>query len=114
MAPTAQAPANPAVLAWARRGAGVPEHHAAKRAGVPVERLLEWERGDSHPSIAQLRALAELYKRPLAVFFFDSVPKDFSVMKSFRRLPTATKHDSRRSWRRRPVRPSCAEKSPYS
>lgn len=87
MAPTAEAPANAAVLAWARRTAGVPDRQAAKRAGVPVERLLEWERGEARPTVAQLRALAELYKRPLAVFFFDEVPKDFSVMKSFRRLP---------------------------
>lgn len=87
MAPSAEAPANPAVLAWARRSAGVPDHHAAKRAGVPVARLMEWELGESRPTVAQLRALAELYKRPLAIFFFDAVPKDFSVMKSFRRLP---------------------------
>jgi Zn-dependent peptidase ImmA (M78 family)/transcriptional regulator with XRE-family HTH domain len=87
MAASAQAPVNAAVLAWARRGVGVPDVHAAKKAGVPVERLHEWERGESKPSIAQLRHLAELYKRPLAVFFFDEVPKDFSVMKSFRRLP---------------------------
>lgn len=87
MAHSAEAPVNAAVLAWARRTAGVPEAHAAKKAGVKVERLREWESGASLPSIAQLRALADLYKRPLAVFFFDSVPKDFSVMKYFRRLP---------------------------
>jgi Zn-dependent peptidase ImmA (M78 family)/DNA-binding XRE family transcriptional regulator len=82
-----EAPVNAAVLAWARRTAGVAGQHAAKTANVTVERLLEWEKGTSRPSIAQLRHLADLYKRPLAVFFLKEVPKDFAVMKSFRRLP---------------------------
>lgn len=87
MAQSAEAPVNAVVLLWARKGAGVPDVQAAKKAGVPVERLREWESGASKPSIAQLRALADLYKRPLAVLLLDEVPKDFSVMRHFRRLP---------------------------
>ncbi len=87
MPPSAEAPVNGAVLKWARNGVGVPDVHAAKKAGVPVERLREWERGASKPTVAQLRALADLYKRPVAALLLDEVPKDFSVMKHFRRLP---------------------------
>ncbi len=87
MALSAEAPVNPSILVWARHSIGVPEAHAAKKANVPLARLHEWETGAQKPSIAQLRNLADLYKRPLAVFFLDEVPRDFSVMKNFRRLP---------------------------
>jgi transcriptional regulator with XRE-family HTH domain len=84
---TAEAPVNAKVLVWARKNAGVAELHAAKRAGVDLERFRTWEAGEARPTIAQLRHLADLYKRPLAFFFLEEVPKDFAVMKAFRRLP---------------------------
>lgn len=87
MAQSAEAPVNAAVLLWARNSAGIPDDHAAKKAGVHVDRLREWEGGKALPSIAQLRALADIYKRPLAVLLLDEVPKDFSVMRHLRRLP---------------------------
>lgn len=90
MPQSAEAPVSAAVLLWSRNSAGVPDVHAAKKAGVPVERLREWESGASQPSIAQLRALADLYKRPVAVLLLDEVPKDFSVMRHFRRLPDSS------------------------
>jgi Zn-dependent peptidase ImmA (M78 family)/transcriptional regulator with XRE-family HTH domain len=65
----------------------VADLHAAKRAGVDVERFRSWEAGEARPSVAQLRHLADLYKRPLVFFFLDEVPQDFAVMKAFRRLP---------------------------
>jgi Zn-dependent peptidase ImmA (M78 family) len=43
--------------------------------------------------MAQLRSLADLYKRPLAVFFLEELPRDFSVMKFFRRLPDSPETD---------------------
>lgn len=56
-----------------------------------MERLLQWEAGRERPSIAQLRALANAYKRPLAVFFLPRPPVDFDVMSlpDFRRVPGA-------------------------
>ena len=77
----------PELLVWARTSAHFQPHVAAKKANVPVERLLEWEAGGSSPTINQLRTLANIYKRPLAVFFLPAAPKQFDAMRDFRRLP---------------------------
>ncbi len=71
-------PANvkPEILEWARTSALVPIEDAVLRLKMPVD---QWEKGDGKPSIAELRKLADLYKRPLAVFFLSEVP-DFPVM----------------------------------
>ena len=60
---------------------------AAVRAGIEVERLRQWEQGQEHPSIAQLRKLGEVYKRPIAVFFLPAPPQGFDPQREFRRLP---------------------------
>ena len=64
----------PELLVWARTSARYRVHEAAKKAGVSAERLAEWESGGSAPTINQLRTLANIYKRPLAVFFCRSLP----------------------------------------
>ena len=60
---------------------------AAKRINVPADRLRAWEEGTQELTVAQLRKAAEVYKRPLAVFFLPRPPKDFKAMRDFRRLP---------------------------
>jgi Zn-dependent peptidase ImmA (M78 family) len=77
----------PELLVWARKSAHLQPHIAARKASVPVERLLDWETGNSSPTINQLRTLANIYKRPLAVFFLPAVPQQFDAMRDFRRLP---------------------------
>ena len=52
--------------------------------------LRAWEDGADRPSIAQVRKLGEIYKRPLAVFFLQEPPKDFDAQREFRRLPGVT------------------------
>ena len=84
---SAEAQINPSVLEWARRNAGIELAAAAKRAAVSQERVIEWETGASKPTIAQLRSLARLYRRPLALFFLPQPPRDFTSMHDFRRLP---------------------------
>ena len=84
-----EVPVNPATLLWARKRASATLEQSAKKAGVDEARIEAWEKGDEKPTVAQLRHLADLYKRPLAFFFLDEVPKDFTVMKAFRRLPDA-------------------------
>ncbi|WP_419697186.1 ImmA/IrrE family metallo-endopeptidase [Mesorhizobium muleiense] len=39
------------------------------------------------PSLPQLRKIAELFKRPLAVFYLPKPPSNFQVMRDLRRLP---------------------------
>jgi len=75
------------LLVWARRSAGYELHDAARKAQVKPDQLESWERGDSRPSIPQLRKLGRVYKRPLAVFFLPEPPMDFQPMRDFRRLP---------------------------
>ena len=77
----------PAVLVWARSSAGYEVEEAAAKLKVTSERLAAWERGDDQPSIPQLRSLAGLYKRPLAVFYLPEPPLYFQPMHDFRRLP---------------------------
>jgi len=84
-----RAAVKPELLVWARESARYQVHEAAKKASVSAERLTEWESGDSSPTINQLRTLANIYKRPLAVFFLPEPPRQFDAMRDFRRLPDA-------------------------
>ncbi len=80
----------PSVLEWARRSVGMSLEDAARKLAQPIARIEEWEQGVSAPTMAQLRRISEVYKRPLAVFFLDSPPRDFDALHDFRRLPAAT------------------------
>lgn len=77
----------PELLVWARTSAGFDVPEAAGRLGINEERLSAWEAGTDSPSIPQLRKLATLFKRPLAVFYLQQVPTDFQVLRDLRRLP---------------------------
>jgi len=47
-----------------------------------------WERGEAFPTYVQLETLAyNIYKRPLAIFFFPEPPEEESIDRSFRTLP---------------------------
>jgi Zn-dependent peptidase ImmA (M78 family)/transcriptional regulator with XRE-family HTH domain len=80
---------NPALITWARETAGFTTNEASKRLKVNEELLAAWEDAttDEAPSIPQLRKLAALFKRPLAVFYLREVPPRFEVMRDLRRLP---------------------------
>ena len=66
---------------------------AASRLNVKSERVQAWESGAARPTVRQLRLLANVYKRPTAVFFLSEPPRDFQAMRDFRRFPDA---DTRR------------------
>lgn len=87
MPKTPPAQVEPALLVWARETIGFTAEEAAKKLGITLERLAEWESGETAPTIAKLRAMADVYKRPLAVFFLSEPPKDFQALSDFRRLP---------------------------
>ncbi len=82
----------PAVLLWARQSAGLSLELAAQKAHFKAEQLRSWEEGSGRPSIAQLRKIAQTYKRPLAAFYLPEPPKRFEVMHDFRRLADEGKH----------------------
>ncbi len=78
---------NSSLLYSAEENSGYTLEVAAAKIKDSPERLEAWEKGDSRPTIAQLRKLAKLYKRSLALFYSPEKPKGFKPMKDFRRLP---------------------------
>jgi Zn-dependent peptidase ImmA (M78 family) len=89
MAARVKSTINPALLTWARETAGFTAIEAAQRLKVDEARLSAWENpaSDEAPTIPQLRKLAALFKRPLAVFYLSEAPPRFQVMRDLRRLP---------------------------
>lgn len=78
----------PELLVWARKSAGFSSlPRAAELLGVDPLTLQEWEYGHESPSLAELRKLGEVYKRPIAVFFLAEPPSRFDAQREFRRLP---------------------------
>lgn len=75
----------PNVLKWARESAKMTEETAAAKVSVTVDRLKDWEGGNSQPTIRQAQTLAKAYKRPFALFFLPEVPRDFHPLQDFRK-----------------------------
>jgi Zn-dependent peptidase ImmA (M78 family) len=75
----------PSVLRWARESIDLTPVAAARKIGVPDDRVAAWESGQAQPTIAQLRKAAEAYKRSLAVFFLSAPPAGFDTLRDFRR-----------------------------
>jgi len=77
----------PSVLEWARKESGYDPEPAAKRAGVPAEKLLAWEQGDAKPTLRQAQNLAKFYHRALGIFFLPQPPSLPPLAAEYRRLP---------------------------
>lgn len=85
---------NPDVLIWARETAGLDLQTAARKIGLNpmrgvsgAERLDALEHGDSSPTAAQLRKMAQYYHRPLLTFYMPKVPAPAELGQDFRTLP---------------------------
>lgn len=80
----------PALITWARETAGFSIAEAADKLDIEADKLTAWENpkdDDASPSIPQLRKMAALFKRPLALFYLPEPPRKFEVMRDLRRLP---------------------------
>lgn len=78
----------PHVLKWARRSAGVTVEEAARNASVDVHRYVGWEEpGGEHPTMAKLRSLADMFKRPLSILLLPEPPVEREPMTDYRRPP---------------------------
>src|SRR4030095_3461184 len=86
MARSVPALVKPELLVWARTSAGLSLERASDLAKIEEMTLGEWETGHDVPSIAELRKLGEIYKRPIAVFFLAEPPRGFDAQREFRRL----------------------------
>ena len=86
-----QIPVNPVMLRWARETGGfdIPDVVVKfKRKRITSETVASWEKGTASPTYVQLERLAyEIYKRPLALFFFPEPPEEETPKESFRTLP---------------------------
>ncbi len=83
-------PINPNVLKWARTSLRLSLEEVAHKLGTKfeVEMLQAWENGEGAPTYPKLETLAhKIYKRPVAVFFFPSVPEEETPKTEFRTLP---------------------------
>lgn len=77
----------PKVLIWARESVGMDIETVARKLKESVEKLSEWESGVKKPTLIQAEKLAKIYKRPLAVFFLPTPPKEPPLPMDFRTLP---------------------------
>lgn len=85
-----KAPVNPDVMRWARESANLTIDEVTIKLKKSSEVIEAWENGLDSPSYAQLEKLAyDVYKRPMAVFFFPHPPKEDGTKKSFRTIPEA-------------------------
>lgn len=81
-------PYNPVVLKWARETSGYSVEDIASKFNKTPDVIRQWESGENSPTYVQLERLAyELYKRPIAIFFFPEPPQESSPKESFRTLP---------------------------
>ena len=85
MAKSVKALINPAMLAWAREQAGFSPDDAARRLHIDEERLAALESGDETPTFAKLLHLADLYKRPVSLFYLKTPPKGWQPIQDFGR-----------------------------
>jgi Zn-dependent peptidase ImmA (M78 family) len=81
--PREEIPVNPAIVAWARKRAGLTLAEATEK----FSRIEAWEAGNAFPTYPQLEQLADEFRVPVAVFFFPEPPNVPPIRESFRTLP---------------------------
>ncbi len=77
---------NPEMLVWARNTVKLTVELAAEKVGVKTAKLEAWEKGESFPTVKQLYKIANVYRRPFALFYFPKPPKHFKPLKDFRKF----------------------------
>jgi Zn-dependent peptidase ImmA (M78 family) len=87
MAKSVKALINPGMLEWARTQARIERLEAAQKLGLEEDRLRAMEEGDEAPTFAKLLDMADLYKRPVSLFYLDSPPQGWQPIQDFRLLP---------------------------
>lgn len=87
MAKSVKALINPTMLTWAREQAGYGLADAARKLGIDEARLQALEADEETPTFAKLLDMADLYKRPVSLFYLKKPPKGWQPIQDFRRLP---------------------------
>ena len=83
-----EAPITASLFRWARETAGYSRAEAAKKIDCTEKEVASWEDGGALPRLAQLRAAASMFRRPVSVFFLESRPEE-ELPKDFRTIGDA-------------------------
>lgn len=62
------------VLKWARTRSNLTLEEAAEKIEVTEDRLSQWEKGKSFPTIDELFIISETYALPASMFYLSEVP----------------------------------------
>ena len=92
MSARVEAAVTPSVLKWARQTINYKLDEVAgvlKRKRVTSSTIEAWESGEARPTYAQLKKLAEIYKRPVVLFFYPEPPPEETPEVQMRSLPEA-------------------------
>ncbi|MEX1014323.1 MAG: ImmA/IrrE family metallo-endopeptidase [Candidatus Paceibacterota bacterium] len=84
------------ILLWARERVNYSPEKLAKRAGVSIERYLEWEQGETRPTFRQLNIVAKALGRSTSFFYLKEPPQESEPRLEMRRVYGSNpKEDSR-------------------
>lgn len=86
-------PITGSVLAWAIQQAGLSVEEVAASTRFSPDSIQAWIDNEAKPTIGQVRKLAEVVRRPVAVFYLPSPPQDVGVPPALRRTAGATQQD---------------------
>lgn len=75
------APITPAMLQWARETSGYSLEEVAKKAGVKPGTIAAWEDGSKPITQGRVDLLANIYKRPTAIFYLPEAPAEDDARK---------------------------------
>ena len=91
--PSVIAPINRHVFTWARESAGYAVAEVASRLKRDNSEVQAWEEGNDFPTLPQAKQAANLFGRPVGVFFLAK-PPDEKTLPKFRVLPGASQKQS--------------------
>lgn len=86
MAKSIPALINSAMLVWARESARLTIDQAAHKIGITAEKLAACEADETTLTFNQLMKVANVYKRPVSVFYLRTPPSGWTPIQDFRRL----------------------------
>lgn len=75
------------MLKWARLRSGLTIEAVANKFKKTPKDIELWESGDKKLSFKQLLRIAEIYKRPIPLFYLKEPPEDFQSLNDYRKLP---------------------------
>jgi Zn-dependent peptidase ImmA (M78 family) len=82
---TTRAAISPALLGWARERSRLPRATLARR----FPKLAQWERGEAHPTLKQVEALAKATHTPVGYLFLTQPPVESLPLPDFRTIRNA-------------------------